>query len=164
MKLKDIFAPVLLIVLGLAFVAVALWVFLCKNKNAKAIRYKYKLGGLILSLSFFASACDGFPFGSSCYDPIPPDDFYFEHNGSTQFEKGDTVFFQVEEPSYSHYSYQIMDSISQEKLQEGLLEHIKDKNRYLIPIDTLFDYTGVCEILIYGESSEEIKQERYVYS
>ena len=65
---------IIYIVVGAAFLGVSLWVLLSNGKSAKAIRYKYKLGGIMLtawSMLTFAS-CEGPGPFVTCYDPVPP--------------------------------------------------------------------------------------------
>ena len=53
---------------GIAFAAVSLWVWIARGKSAAAVRTKYRLGGILLSLTVAATtltACGG----ASCYAP-----------------------------------------------------------------------------------------------
>lgn len=169
MKLKDIFAPLIFIAIGIAFLVVSLWVFLSKSKNAKAIKYKYKLGGIILTLTFFTYGCsDGSKTKDdgeivTCYISVSSDSFMIESDKETYYI-GDVVSFSVYDPTFKYYSYQIMDSISKNVVQEGLLNFFPKDNQYIILINPMVNYTDTCEILIYGESSKDIKQERYIQS
>lgn len=60
---------------GVAFLGFSLWVFLSKGKNAKAIRAKYKMGGIMLTASsmLMASACQCSPT-VTCYEPMDPNE------------------------------------------------------------------------------------------
>lgn len=60
---KEILIPLLLIVLLIFFWAISLMVFI--NPRPNWVRYKLKMGGLILSLTFIAS-CG--PSQTKCYD------------------------------------------------------------------------------------------------
>ena len=58
---------------GAAFLAVSLWVWLSKGKNAKAVKTKFRLGGVLLTLisTISIGSCGGSPV-VTCYDtPIP---------------------------------------------------------------------------------------------
>ena len=59
---------------GAAFLAVCAWVYFTRGKNAKAIRAKYKLGGIMLTCVAMLSAAscgDGVdPWMVTCYDPV----------------------------------------------------------------------------------------------
>lgn len=61
---------------GIAFAAVSLWVFLSNGKSARAIRAKYKLGGILLTAWAMLSAanCSGPGPGPfvTCYEPVDP--------------------------------------------------------------------------------------------
>ncbi|MBO4566248.1 MAG: hypothetical protein J5695_03375, partial [Bacteroidales bacterium] len=56
---------------GVAFLAVSLWAFLSNGKSARAIRYKYKLGGLMLTAwaMLSAASCEGPGPVVTCYEP-----------------------------------------------------------------------------------------------
>lgn len=88
MKVKFFLVYVLA---GAAFLAVSLWVWLSRGTNPKAIKAKYKLGGIMLvAWSIIATAsCERGPlsniFGGNdgeimCYDPVPSNyaSFYTE--------------------------------------------------------------------------------------
>jgi len=70
MKDKTIFTPLLLVVLGIAFLSVSLLITLFAG-NKKLIASKFKLGGIILSLTATASSCHPFV---TCYEPAINDD------------------------------------------------------------------------------------------
>ena len=68
-------------VAGVAFLAVSLWAFLSGGRSAKALRYKYKLGGIMLTAWAMISAvsCEGviptvtcYEPAVRCYDPVSP--------------------------------------------------------------------------------------------
>lgn len=86
---------IIYIVVGAAFLGVSLWVILSKGKNAKAIRYKYKLGGIMLtawSMLTFAS-CEGPGPFVTCYDPVAPEYAYIE--GTDKVKNGDVLIVTV---------------------------------------------------------------------
>lgn len=58
---------------GVAFLAASLWVFLSNGKSARALRTKYKMGGLMLTATSMlaASACQCSPV-VTCYEPAEP--------------------------------------------------------------------------------------------
>lgn len=70
MKIKFL---AIYIAAGVVFLAASLWVFLSKGKNARAIRTKYKMGGLMLTAATMlaASACQCSPV-INCYEPAQP--------------------------------------------------------------------------------------------
>ena len=80
---------------GVAFLAVSLWAFLSNGRSAKAIRYKYKLGGIMLTawaMLTFAS-CEGPGPFVTCYDPAPPEYAYIE--GTDKVKNGDVLIVTV---------------------------------------------------------------------
>jgi hypothetical protein len=163
MKFKDIFSPALLIVLGSAFLLVSLWVFVSKNKNA--IRYKYKLGGMILSLSFFSSCgtapqvtCYDLP--PTCYVVIQPN-FVYPAMPTENVSLNDSLFFYIASPTYGHYSYLLTDSVSKQEFQQGFLEYSENNYTWFLPLkDIPEEYKGKFLVKIFGEkSAEEMKQE-----
>ncbi len=158
MKLKDIFSPVLFIILGIAFLAVSLWVILSRNQSSRGIKYKYKLGGLILSLSFFVSSCNKFS-GTTCYDtPAPDNSFFTEYNLSDpELSEGDTIFFSIISPTYDYYSYQLWDGKEERLLNEGKMDFSKEKIRYSVPFNFHTDYNGECYLRIFGRKEGEDK-------
>lgn len=69
MKTKYI---LIYIFIGIAFLAVSAWVFLTGGGNAKAIKAKYRLGGILLTCLAMLSvaSCEGGLLTTTCYDPI----------------------------------------------------------------------------------------------
>jgi hypothetical protein len=63
-----------IIAIGAAFLAVALWVWISKGKNAKAVKTKFRLGGVLLTLisTISIGSCGGSPV-VTCYDTPNPD-------------------------------------------------------------------------------------------
>lgn len=59
---------------GAAFLAVSLWVWLSKGKSAKAVKTKFRLGGVLLTLisTISIGSCGGSPV-VTCYDTPNPD-------------------------------------------------------------------------------------------
>ena len=59
---------------GAAFLAVSLWVWLSKGKSAKALKTKFRLGGVLLTLisTISIGSCGGSPV-VTCYDTPNPD-------------------------------------------------------------------------------------------
>ena len=166
MKIKDIFSPFLFIALGVAFLAVSAWVFF--SRNEKAVRYKYKIGGLILSLSFFASSCGP---AVTCYDPAPTCYITFDPHQvypvgtSESFTPNDSLFFWIEQPSYSYYSFLLADSVSKQEFQKDYLGYSEETNTFFLPLITMpGEYQGRFIVNIYGEEKKELKQEDLLYT
>lgn len=123
---------------GAAFLAVSLWVFLSKGKNAKAVRAKYKMGGIMLTASSLlaASSCQCSPTTVTCYEPVmPPEvtcyDVARELNVVTvsikgkegvEAKAGDVLLIGINVPTYPAY--------------ECKIEEDKDDNPTLIQCET----------------------------
>lgn len=91
--------------LAVAFVAVSLWVILSGGHNAKAIRAKFRLGGLMLTISSMltVASCGGVGgglFPVMCYDPAIPEYASFSTaSGSNKVGVGDTINISVKDLS-----------------------------------------------------------------
>ena len=159
MKIKDIFSPLFFVVLGIAFLTISLWVWLSNGKNVNAIKAKYKLGGMILSLSFFAST--GCEPVVTCYDPIPQDYVYAEKLYSDSILKGDSILISIQGKTFQHYSFSLADSTATKILQEGMLTVYKNTNsEFTFIINKNLPYTGKVKIEIFGEQTAEIKKNK----
>lgn len=108
---------------GIAFLAVSAWVFLSGGQNAKAIRAKYRLGGiLIMAWAMISvascSVIDGIIDGGgmvTCYDPVEPEptdnlvEFSFVRDQNKQYNNendlcpGDVVEVTINIPTYDKY-------------------------------------------------------------
>lgn len=127
MKVKYL---LIYIALGAAFVAVSLWAFLSKGRNPKALRLKYKLGGLLLStwamltaVSCGTTACTTV----TCYEPVVTCyDAVMENNaieiavkgseGANSFKPGDILAVHIFNPSYPEYILRIYKGEDSSKL------------------------------------------------
>ena len=93
---------------GIAFAAVSLWVWLSRGKSASAVRAKYRLGGILLSLTVAATtltACGG----ASCYAPAvePTNTVSPQFDTSTAvYYSGDVLKFYADS-YYTHFKYVI---------------------------------------------------------
>lgn len=135
MKLKFL---IIYILAGAAFVGVSLWVLLSGGKNARAIRYKYRLGGIMLTAwaMLSAASCEGGPFMVTCYEPMPPQvtcyDVAMETDivsvvvkdyGGNRLKSGDVLILTIEVPGSKDYRFIIHEGGTSAKvLQEGNLQ------------------------------------------
>ena len=108
---------------GIAFLAVSAWVFLSGGQNAKAIRAKYRLGGILImawamisvaSCSVIEGIIDGGGM-VTCYDPVEPEptqdivEFSFvrdqnkQYNDENDLSPGDVVGVTINIPTYDKY-------------------------------------------------------------
>lgn len=163
MKIKDVFSPLFFIVLGAAFLTVSLWVWFSNGKNAKAIKAKYKLGGMILSLSFFAST--GCEPAITCYDPVPQDYVYAEKLYSDSIFAGDTILISIQGKTFQNYSYSLSDSTATKVLQDGMLTVNKNSNsEFTFIINKNLTYKGKVKIDIFGEQTAVLKKTNLIFS
>ena len=166
MKIKDIFSPFLFIALGVAFLALSVWVFF--SRNEKAVRYKYKIGGLILSLSFFSSSCGVFTTcyepAFTCYDMVPPNSVY-SVRPNENLTPNDSLFFMIYETSYDYYSFLLTDSVSKQEFKKDFLEYSEETYTFFLPLIPMpGEYQGRFIVNIYGEEKKELKQENLIYT
>ena len=157
---------------GIAFLAVSAWVFFSKGKNAKAIRAKYKLGGILLTCWAMLSvvSCDGvFNPGDEimCYDPVPDYSFTFktEHpdaNWQYSLSPGAVLTVDVECKYYDQFGIVIRkfeDYKEGDVLQSGTFESGgKEQFQYTLvydPSDKAYTGTVQVDIYAYPEGSEE---------
>jgi len=102
--MKRSFALIGLAILGVAFAAVSLWVMLSGGRSARAVRTKFRLGGIMLTLSAMVSltACGsgaGDEYVVSCYDPAPPlqnDHRWSQGVANSSLRNGDKVVLYYE--------------------------------------------------------------------
>ena len=116
MRAKYLF---IYIAAGIAFLAVSAWVFLSNGKNAKALRAKYKLGGLLLTCTAMLSVttCGQVPHPGvtcydteiTCYDPVVENYAHVvspkhDEDWNWLFSKGDSLKVQIEYPTYEKFN------------------------------------------------------------
>ena len=105
---------------GAAFLAASLWVFLSKGKNARALRAKYKMGGILLTTwaMLSAASCEG-PFLVTCYEPavtcydvemlVEKDvlSVTVKDHGGSRMKPGDVLVIEIAQCSFSDYRVRI---------------------------------------------------------
>lgn len=124
MKLKYL---LIYIGVGVAFLAVSLWVVITGGKNARAINAKFKLGGIMLMAWSMISMLSCNPasaplspeeveknFGEEvmCYDPIIQNEIYLhsdkhDQNGLCCLSIGDVLTVIIQEGTYKEYTVTI---------------------------------------------------------
>ena len=166
MKLNDLFSPLFFIVLGTAFLAVSIWVWFSQGKNAKAIKAKYKLGGMILSLSFFTASCNSViqPPEVTCYMVAQSFVYIPTDRNKEILTTGDTLFVAIANPGFQYFSYTMTDSTKANILKDGMLIKSTDTNFHLIPIKNSIKYSGKITIDFYGETKNKIQKEQLIGS
>ena len=149
---------------GIAFLAVSAWVFLSRGKNAKAIRAKYKLGGIMLMCMAMLSvaSCGEIlnPGEVMCCDPVLDYSFTVttgKHDADWQYilSPGAVLTVQVECRRYEKYGIvirQFEDMKEGDVLQPATFES-EGKNPF--QYELLYDpadkaYAGIALVDIYG--------------
>ena len=169
------------VVVGAAFLAVSLWVFLSGGNNPKAIHAKYKLGGILLiAWSIIATAsCEKGPLSKiggaidggevMCYDPAPSDwvsfttDRYDQQQGHYFLAPGKYLTIHIEGPTFKEYRVAINKRIPEKEGDEAfgdLLQAevlVADMDAYSNQHRILYapadeDYTGQAIVSVYGLS------------
>lgn len=151
MKIKNV---ILLCGLAVAFAAASVWVFLSGGNNAKAVRTKFRLGGLLLTVSSMLSltSCKGgFIGGPTCYDTVAPQCILLTTGDDSQAVKvGDTVEISIRYSPYEVHSYKIFTN-PENVIQSGKLESVDGS--YKITIQPT-EHRGAVEVEIYGVDDE----------
>ena len=159
----------LYVFVGIAFLAVSAWVFFSRGKNAKAIRAKYKLGGIMLMCMAMLSvaSCGEIlnPGEVMCYDPVPEYSFTVstgKHDADWKYilSPGATLTVQVECRRYEKFGIvirQFEDTKEGEVLQTAVFESDgRDQFQYELMYDPADDaYAGLVRVDIYGYPEEE---------
>ena len=164
MKTKALFVY---IVLGVAFAAVSLWVFLSKGKNARAIRTKYKLGGAMIAAWAILSAanCQGPGPMVTCYEPVPPQNQVLvaakDQNAQT-LKCGDIIQVMVLSPTFREYQITLAtDGAEPELLQsETFVREEEEMGSWQAIFEIELaetDYKGSVGIKVYGIEAEAEK-------
>ncbi len=176
---------IIYIAVGVAFLGASLWVLLSNGKNAKAIRCKYKLGGIMLtawSMLTFAS-CEGPEPFVTCYEPMvecydvamPQNEVVvgIKDKSGTLIKCGDSFTIKITDPSYTRFRCRIStastspDAPAPIVLQESDFEAQGNPCDFEMQVwDT--DYTGTIKLSVYGlyntETENEVEAEVAVFS
>ena len=149
---------------GIAFLAVSAWVFFSRGKNARAIRAKYKLGGIMLMCMAMLSvaSCGEIlnPGEVMCYDPVPEYNFTVsteKHDADWKFilSPGAVLTVRVECRRYEKYGIvlrQFEDMKEGDVLQTAFFD---SEGKELFQYELLYDpadkaYAGTARVDIYG--------------
>ena len=150
---------------GVAFVAASLWVFLSNGKSAKAIRYKYKLGGIMLTAwaMLSAASCTGRPPFVTCYEPVVTCyDVAMETDivsvtvkdyGGNKLKPGDTMVFNIENPSYKEYRFRIVAGNPQASLIQEFNYQLPEEHTNVFSFEQVLapkDFRGTITIMSFG--------------
>lgn len=164
------------ILVGAAFLAVSLWVYLSGGKSAKAVNAKYRLGGILLTAWSILSvvSCDvpGLPpkDGSDegmimCYDPIPSNyvSFGIKHEDTTQSYKynqlspGDIIVVEIDRPEYTDYVMEITSEDEEKTVLQRNEMTVQDSKHAIfdIPLSKEVTYKGAAVCKVNGKASED---------
>lgn len=173
---------VIYLLLGAAFLAVSLWVFLTGGRSRKAVNAKYKLGGLLLStwaLVAAASCQGGLPPTVTCYEPmvecydpmVLEDEITVQVKGkdNLKVQPGDVLIISIHYRTSTKYCVEIHEGtkITLPLLQEAYFtfpeDLIADGECELTVADT--EFKGTARLYVYafymGGDGNEHKSERY---
>lgn len=154
--------------LAVAFAAVSLWVILSRGKNAKAVRTKFRLGGLMLTIMglMASSGCSRlvscYEPAIMCYDPAPPENtvhVWPEGTGET-VSAGDEIHIGVYCPNCQSYSYRIVSTEpslllmedNDPVIQEGSLSLDENGEATIVIEET--DYSGDIWVCVLGKGPD----------
>lgn len=105
---------IIYIAAGVAFLAVSLWAFLSNGRSAKAVRAKYRLGGIMLTAwaMLSAASCGNPPF-VTCYEPVvecydvamPENELYVSLKDTTasSLKSGEVLVVSISNPTFERY-------------------------------------------------------------
>ena len=165
---------------GIAFLAVSAWVFFTHGNNPRAIRAKYKLGGILLMcLSMLSAASCGWIHGPgevTCYDvavieptenivhvDIKCRDASYKYG---EISPGDLFTVDIQVPTYRKYLLRvILNNTEGTELQRAELVIPETGNaQFEIPLSDAVTYKGEALVQIQGvekEDPEELSQMAY---
>lgn len=149
MKIKYI---IIYSALAVAFAAVCAWVFLSGGRSARAIRAKFRLGGMLLtvgSILSFTSCAGGGPF-VTCYAVALSNqvELNMPNPGSMNVKPGESIGVVVYGPSYSSYKYRISAAEGNISIQSGMLP-LDSESTGTIQLGQI-DYKGSAVLTISG--------------
>ena len=163
MKIKF---ALIYIVAGVAFLAVSLWAFLSNGKSARAIRYKYKLGGIMLTAwaMLSAASCSGVPPFVTCYEPVvecydvamPADvvSISVKDKEFMSIRPGEILVITIEAPSYPEYVCRINaaegDAVLVQSESFSITDNLHSTFQYELELKP-GDYRGPAKITVYGK-------------
>ena len=162
----------LYVFIGIAFLAVSAWVFFSRGKSAKAIRAKYRLGGLMLTCMAMLSvaSCEGMGILGPqvmCYDPAPEYVFTVsteQHDANWQYSlsPGAALTVNVDCGRYSRFGIvlrKFIDMKDGDVLQSATFDSDgKTQFQYTLmydPADKTYAGNAWVDIYGYPEGNEE---------
>lgn len=153
MKIKY---TILYLAVAVAFAAVSAWVFLSGGSSAKAIRSKFRLGGLLLTIGGILGiiSCSGCSNWVSCYDvAMPLVSFTCPDPSSNAVSAGDSIIISVSGPDYETYLYRLEAVSDGVEIQSGTLEFDEKDMAAVVIGETSFK--GSARLAVYGVIDEK---------
>lgn len=151
--------------LGIAFLAVSLWVLLSGGRSAKAVRAKYRLGGAMLTVwtMLSASMCQNGPGPFiTCYDRAMPDPVTCTVQGKEGMDvtNGDVILAGVDKDMLGPYESLRVEVVQGEKVLQNCpldapLEESESKAVYAITLDLPAGTTGSVVLDFYLTTRQE---------
>ncbi len=155
---RKLLTPFIVAALAIAFAAASLWVWLGKGKNARAIRTKFKIGGLLLT--FTAAVATQQSCTTTCYDTTNISPKCTLEDNDMKFVNGERMSFSVTSARYDYLSFKVIDGEGN-TLQRGFLQ--VDGLPYFVV--SVGDYVGNAKVRIYEEpNQDEMTQKRMINS
>lgn len=171
----------LYVIVGIAFLAVSAWVYFSRGKSAKAIRAKYKLGGILLMCMAMLSvaSCSGIlgPGPVMCYDPVIEErtddiarvtirstDESFRYNEITP---GDLFEVDIQHPTFDKYALRVvLNDKEGTELQKTILVATEEAAtqeglHFSVPLSAEVTYKGEALVQVQGvvkDDPEELTQ------
>ncbi len=152
---------------GAAFLAVSLWVFLSDGRNARAIRAKYKLGGILLMASAMltAASCGRPPF-VTCYDPVVPNEVVVvdEAGREGEVKSGDVLKVIIQGADYPAYRCRITaqpEDGEEFLIQEEYFEPVEGVAEFELKIVET-EYKGEALLKVYGLNNNGSSVDEYI--
>ena len=155
--------PFVIAGLAVAFAAVSAWVWLSGGKSARAVRTKFKIGSLLLTLTTAVATQSCFDINNAtCYAPAstPYCDLYDE---DMKFANGDTLRIYASSYDYKYYSFNIVDKENNVLQEEKLSRPYQSKENPAIV--AVGNYVGEAKVNVYGGDDENaVAQENHIKS
>lgn len=164
-------AFIVYIALGVAFAAVSLWVLLCRGKNARAIRTKYRLGGAMIAAwaMLSAASCNGPGLFVTCYDAASPLNMVYITPKDTEdpaLNSGDILLIQISDPTYDKFTVRLYTIDDQPQLLQSESFDFADKSQDVATFELQIadnGYKGVAILKVFGVATEnDVETETYI--
>ena len=159
MKIRDLIFPLLILPVGLAFIVLCFLLWLNKGESRKLVAAKLRTGAFLLSFSALA-ACGQHHI--TCYEVAPsPNSISIAPTDS--MHGGDTLKAYLYSPSWTHYSYTIVNPSDGSILHKGeILPKSGSFSDYSSEVYMLLPAglkAGKFELEFYGEKTAEIRND-----